>query len=256
VIHIKSDKDIDGMRKACALAAKVLIEVGKQIKRGATTQELDDFVDKITTEAGALSAPYQYRAMPTYPPFPGHLCTSINNVVCHGVPSKDCYLRKGDIINCDITVKLDGYHGDTSKTFIVGKTKPEIRKLVEITEQAMYEGIAQIKPGACISDIGKAIQEFVAPHGYGIVTQLTGHGIGLEFHEDPQVFHYYNPKYKLKLKPGMIFTVEPMLNLGKPDVALLNDGWTIVTTDNKPSAQFEHTCLVTPEGVEVLTKYE
>jgi methionyl aminopeptidase len=174
--------------------------------------------------------------------------------VCHGIPSKDHYLRKGDIINCDITVKLDGYHGDTSRTFVVGKTKPEIQKLVDITEQAMFKGIEQIKPGACISSIGKAIQEFVEPHKYGIVRQLTGHGIGLGFHEDPQVYHYYNPLYKLKLKPGMVFTVEPMLNMGKPDVGLLNDGWTVVTTDNKHSAQFEHTCLVTPDGVEILTK--
>lgn len=242
------------MRAAGSLAARILNLVEKKIKRGVSTQELDDYVDKLTTEAGAISAPYQYQAVPTDPPFPGHLCTSVNNVVCHGIPSEKQRLIKGDIINCDITVKLNGYHGDTSRTFIVGKAKPKVAKLVDITEQAMYKGIEAIKPGACISDIGRAIQDFVKPHGYGIVTQLTGHGIGLGFHEDPQVYHFHNPSYRLKLKPGMIFTVEPMLNMGKPDVALLHDGWTIVTVDNLPSAQFEHTCLVTDSGYEILTR--
>jgi methionyl aminopeptidase len=254
MIQIKSKEDIAGMRAAGRLAAEVLNKVGEKVRKGINTLELNDYVDKITTEAGAISAPYQYKTSPTESPFPKHCCTSPNNVVCHGIPSDKVWLSKRDILNVDITVILDGYHGDTSRTFFAGKPKPEVKKLVDITQQAMYKGIEAVKPGGCISDIGKAIEEFVKPYKYGIVEQLTGHGIGKKFHEEPAVYHYYNPNFKLKLIPGMIFTVEPMLNMGTKEIGLLEDGWTIVTKDGKWSAQFEHTVLVTEDGVEILTK--
>lgn len=244
------------MRAAGKLAAEVLYKVGQQIKPGVTTQELNDYADKITREAGAISAPYMYKASAEDEPFPKHICTSINNVVCHGIPSDKQYLAKRDIINCDITVILDGYHGDTSRTFFVKKSKPDIKKLVEITEKALYVGIEAVKPGGCISDIGKAIEEFVKPYKYGIVEQLTGHGINKKFHDEPAIFHFHSPSHKQKLIPGMTFTIEPMLNLGTKEIGLLEDGWTIVTKDGKWSAQFEHTLLVTDDGVEILTKYD
>lgn len=242
------------MRAAGKLAAEVLNKVGQKIKPGVSTQELNEYADQITREAGAISAPYQYQASPDDPPFPGYICTSVNNVVCHGIPSDKDYLGKRDIINCDITVILNGYHGDTSRTFMVRKPKPEIKKLVEITEQALHVGIATVKPGGCISDIGKAIEEFVKPHKYGIVEQLTGHGIHKKFHDDPAIFHFHRPEIKQKLIPGMTFTIEPMLNMGTKEIGLLEDGWTIVTRDGKWSAQFEHTLLVTETGVEILTQ--
>jgi methionyl aminopeptidase len=251
-IHTKNE--IEKMRAAGKLAAHVLNEVGKKVKIGVTTLELDDYADQITKDAGATSAPYLYQTCPTDIPFPKHICTSVNNVVCHGIPRSDVYLGKRDIVNVDITVILDGYHGDTSRTFMVKKPKPEIKKLVEATQQAMYKGIEAIKPGACISEIGKAIEEFITPKRYGIVESLTGHGIGTKFHQQPTIFHFYKPDYKLKLKPGMIFTVEPMINQGSKDIGLLDDGWTIITRDGRWSAQFEHTCLVTEDGVEILTK--
>lgn len=241
------------MRAAGKLAAEILAKAGEKVKRGVSTKEIDDYVDKLTTEAGAISAPYHYQASPSDPPFPGHCCTSPNNVVCHGIPSDRLWLTKRDIINIDITVILDGYHGDTSRTFFVGKPKPEVKELVEVTEQAMFKGIEAIKPGGCFSDIGKAIEEFIDPHKYSIVRELTGHGIGLTFHEDPAVYHFANSKYKQKILPGMCFTVEPMINMGTRFIRLLEDKWTIVTDDGKPSAQFEHTILVTENGYEILT---
>jgi len=253
-IQIATSKDIEGMRKAGKLAAEVLNAVGEKVKAGVTTLELNDYVDRITTEAGALSAPYMYRTSPTEKPFPKHICTSVNEVVCHGIPRVNESLGRRDIINIDITVILNGYHGDTSRTFFVGKPKSDIRKLVEVTEKSLYVGIEAIKPGACISDIGKSIEEFIKPHKYGIVEVLTGHGIGKKFHQQPSVFHYYNPEYRLELIPGMIFTIEPMINQGKKECKVQQDGWTIVTIDGKWSAQFEHTCLVTDTGVEILTK--
>ena len=256
MVEIKTKQDIEGMRRAGRLAAEILNKVGEKVKSGISTLQLNDYVDQLTTEAGAISAPYLYRASPTDTPFPKHCCTSVNHVVCHGIPSDKVWLSKRDIINIDITVILDGYHGDTSRTFFAGKPKPEIKKLVETTQQAMLRGIEAVKPGACISEIGLAIEEFVKPHKYGIVEELTGHGIGKKFHQSPAIYHFYNPSYKLKLEPGMCFTVEPMLNLGTKEVGLLDDGWTIITKDGKWSAQFEHTILVTENGVEILTLAE
>jgi len=254
VIRINNKEDIEGMRAAGKLAAEILNKLEKKIRPGITTLELNDYADRLTTEAGAISAPYHYQASPDDIPFPKHICTSVNQVVCHGIPKANEYLGKRDIINCDITVKLNGYHGDTSRTFLVRKPKPNIKKLVEITQQALYAGIDAVKPGGCISDIGKAIEEFIKPHKYGIVEQLTGHGINKKFHDEPAIFHFYKPDHKQKLIPGMIFTIEPMLNLGTKNIGLLEDGWTIITKDGKWSAQFEHTLLVTEDGVDILTK--
>lgn len=254
MIIVKNNEDIKGMRAAGRLAAEILHEVGTKVKRGVTTLELNDYVYELTTKAGAICAPYLYQTSPDEIPFPKHCCTSRNDRVCHGIPSAKEFLSKRDIINIDVTVILNGYHGDTSRTFFVGNPKPEVKKLVDTTEQAMYRGIDAIKPNGCVSEIGKAIEDFVKPHNYGIVKELTGHGVGKKFHEEPAVYHFYNPKYKRKLTPGVTLTVEPMINLGKPDICLLDDNWTIVTKDGKWSAQFEHTILVTEEGFEILTK--
>ena len=253
-VHIKNEYDIGQMRKAGRLAAQLLNEIEGFIEPGVSTLEVNDFAHEFTLKNGAESAPLGYKATPSDPPFPKSICTSPNNVVCHGIPSKDVILQSGDIVNCDVTVKLNGYHGDTSRTFFVGMVPNRAKKLAHRTQRAMYRGIEAIRPGGCISDIGNAIQNYVGPYGYGIVRDLTGHGIGLKFHEPPSIFHYKRPDCKLELKPGMIFTVEPMLNLGSHKVGLLPDGWTIVTSDGKLSAQFEHTVLVTDTGYEILTK--
>ena len=254
MIDIKGAWEIQKMRAAGKLAALVLEEVGSKVRKGVSTLELNDYANEITLKHGATSAPFMYRNKKSEPPFPKHICTSINNVVCHGVPKANELLKNGDIINLDITVILNGYHGDTSKTFCVGNVKPATKKLVDTTKEALMVGIRAVKPGNCISEIGKAIEEYIKPLGYGIVEQLTGHGIGRSFHEDPPVFHFYNPAYKYKLKPGLIFTIEPMINQGGKEVYLLDDGWTIVTADKKLSAQFEHTILVTDSGHEILTQ--
>lgn len=242
------------MRAAGRLAAEILEELGTKVKRGVSTLELNDFANELTIKAGAVSAPHLYKAHPTDIPFPKHICTSVNNVICHGVPRDNEYLSKGDIINCDITVILDGYHGDTSRTFIVGKVKPNAEKLVEITEQAMYTGIEAVKPGGCISNIGAAIEDFIKPHKYSIVEQLSGHGLGINFHEDPQIYHFRHPTIRRKIKPGMCFTIEPMINEGTKFIKLLDDRWTIVTSDGKLSAQFEHSIAILEDKVEILTK--
>jgi len=256
MIRIKSKSELKKMRAAGRLAARILNDVGSKVKRGVSTLELNDYANELTLKAGARSAPYLYQVNPTDPPFPKHVCTSINNVVCHGIPKDNEYLKKGDIINIDITVILDGYHGDTSRTFVVGKAKPPAKKLAETTQQAMMVGIDAAKPGGCVSDIGKAIEAYVKPHRYGIVDRLTGHGLGRFFHEEPTIFHCYNPSYRRKIKPGMCFTCEPMLNLGSKDIMLLADGWTIVTVDGGLSAQFEHSLAVTEDSVEILTKLD
>lgn len=252
LFHTK--EDLEGMRAAGRLAAEILEAVGSKIKRGVSTADLNDFANELTIKRGAVSAPYLYKASPTDPPFPKHICTSVNQVVCHGIPCGDEYLRKGDIVNCDITVILNGYHGDTSRTFFVGQPKPKTKRLVNTTYEAMQVGIDAIRPGGCVSDIGTAIENFIQPTGFSIVQELSGHGIGKNFHEEPAIYHFRHPSYRYKLVPGMAFTVEPMINQGERFIGLLDDGWTIVTKDGKLSAQFEHTCLVTEKGVEVLTK--
>jgi methionyl aminopeptidase len=254
MIIIHSKKELEAMRTAGRIAAQLLAEIEGIIKPGISTEEINEFAVEFGAKHKIIMAPYNYVVSSDCPPFPKHLCTSINNVVCHGIPRKNAILKKGDIINVDVTPIVEGFHGDTSRTFLVGNVSKEAQKLVEITEKALYVGIEQMRPGNCISSIGQAIQNFISPHNYGIVEELSGHGVGRKFHHDPSVFHYYNPKYKLRLKPGMIMTCEPMINQGTKQIMALDDQWSIVTADGKLSAQFEHTVAITEDGPEILTK--
>ncbi|MAY14526.1 MULTISPECIES: type I methionyl aminopeptidase [Thalassolituus] len=248
-VIIKSAEDIEKMRVAGRLAAEVLEMIGEYVKPGVSTGELDRIChDYIVNVQQAIPAPLNYRG------FPKSICTSINQVICHGIPSDDKILKKGDIINIDITVIKDGYHGDTSKMFFVGEASPANQRLVEITQECLYLGIDLVKPGARLGDIGHVIQQHAESNHYSVVREYCGHGIGTVFHEDPQVLHYGRPGTGLELKAGMIFTIEPMINQGTRFNKLMKDGWTVVTKDRKPSAQWEHTILVTETGAEVLTR--
>src|SRR3990167_2648963 len=249
-IIIKTQQDIEKMRISCRLAADVIDMIGPFIKVGVTTDELNQIChDYIVNLQQAIPAPLNYHG------FPKSICTSINHQVCHGIPGPRI-LKDGDIINVDITVLKDSYHGDTSKMFMAGKPSVLAERLVNITQECMYRGIQQIKPGGFFGDIGAAIQEFAEKNRLTVVREYCGHGIGKVFHEPPNVLHYGKPKTGEMLKPGMIFTVEPMINAGKRDVRLLPDGWTVVTKDHSLSAQWEHTVLVTDTGYEILTKRE
>jgi methionyl aminopeptidase len=251
-VGIKTPEDIGKMRVAGRLAAEVLDYVAPHVKPGITTAELDRLChDYITGVQHATPAPLNY-APPGYQPFPRSICTSVNHVVCHGVPG-DKKLRAGDIINVDITVIKDGFHGDTSRMFYVGRPSIQARRLCEVTLECLWRGIEAVVPGAHLGDIGYAIQSHAEEHGYSVVREFCGHGIGRKFHEDPQVLHYGRPGVGLRLEPGMTFTIEPMINAGKPDIRQLADGWTVVTKDHSLSAQWEHTVLVTAAGHEVLT---
>jgi methionyl aminopeptidase len=246
-VIIKTADEIEKMRVAGRLAAEVLEMIGEYVRPGVSTDELDRIChDYIVSEQQAIPAPLNYRG------FPKSICTSVNHQVCHGIPGNKV-LKDGDIVNIDITVIKDGFHGDTSKMFFVGKASILGRRLVDITQKAMWKGIELVRPGAHLGDIGHAIQQFVESHGYSVVQEYCGHGIGRGFHEDPQVLHYGSPGTGIQLQAGMTFTIEPMVNAGKRNVKLLPDGWTVVTKDRKPSAQWEHTLLVTADGYEVLT---
>lgn len=248
MIYIKNKTEIEKMRKAGKFAAELLQYIEQFVKPGVSTQDLNDLCHQYTIKHGAKSAPLNYKG------FPRSICTSINDVVCHGIPSKAEFLKEGDIINIDVTPIVDGYHGDTSRTFKIGKVSPEIEQLVADTEKAMWIGIEQVKPGNRVNDIANAIDDFLTPRRYGIVRDLMGHGIGRTFHEDPQIPHFRQTRLLAKLEPGMTFTVEPMVNLGTYQVLVSKkDKWTVKTKDGKWSAQFEHTVLVTSSGVEVLT---
>jgi methionyl aminopeptidase len=246
-IIIKTPEEQEKMRVAGRLAAEVLEMIEEHVKPGITTDELDRIChDYIVNEQQAIPAPLNYRG------FPKSICTSVNHQVCHGIPS-DKVLKKGDIVNIDITVIKDGFHGDTSKMFYIGEPKVIARRLVEITQQAMYRGIAMVKPGTRLGDIGHAIQQFVESNHFSVVREYCGHGIGRGFHEDPQVLHYGSAGTGVELQAGMCFTIEPMVNIGKRHVKLLGDDWTVVTRDRSLSAQWEHTILVTSDGHEILT---
>jgi len=246
VIQIKTPEEIERMRPACRHAADALVMIEPHIKPGVTTNEIDALIHDFTVRAGALPAPLNYRG------FPKSVCTSINHVVCHGIPS-DKKLREGDIVNVDVTSIIDGWHGDASKTFYVGRPTVKGRKITEVARKALEVGISAVRPGATLGDIGHAIQSFVESQGCSIVREYCGHGIGRAFHEEPQILHFGEPGSGLKLVPGMVFTIEPMVNLGKASVKVLRDGWTVVTRDKSLSAQFEHTVAVTETGVEILT---
>jgi methionyl aminopeptidase len=247
--EIQGPEEVERMRAAGRLAAKILDDLGGFVKEGVTTAEIDRLVDQITRDHGAESAPLGYGR----PPFPGHCCTSVNDVVCHGIPDPRRMLEAGDIVNVDVTPLVAGFHGDSSRTFVIGDASPKARQLVADTYRAMWLGIRAIRPGGRVGDIGHAIQSFAEAQGYSVVREFTGHGIGRAFHGPPAVLHYGTPRTGDALLPGMTFTVEPMINLGHWKTQILDDGWTAVTVDGSLSAQWEHTCLVTEGGVEVLT---
>ena len=246
-ITIKSPAEQDAMREAGRLTAAVLDMIGPYIQPGVTTDELNQIChDYIVDVQQAIPAPLNYRG------FPKSICTSVNHGVCHGIPSAKT-LRLGDLINVDITVIKDGFHGDSSRMFSVGKATIQGERVVRVSREALWLGIAQARPGNRLGDIGHAIQQYVEAQGFSVVREYCGHGIGRIFHEDPQVLHYGEPGTGLELREGLTFTIEPMVNVGKRHVRLLPDGWTVVTRDHSLSAQWEHTILITRDGCEVLT---
>jgi methionyl aminopeptidase len=251
-ITLKTGADIDGMRVAGRLASEVLDMLAAHIKPGISTDQLDQLAHRHIVEVQeATPAPLNY-APAGYPPYPKSICTSVNHQVCHGIPNERP-LKNGDIVNIDVTVIKDGWHGDTSRMFIVGTGSIAAKRLVQFTYDAMWKGIAKVKPGAHLGDVGWAIQSFAEANGFSVVREFCGHGIGRRFHEEPQVLHYGKPGTLEELVPGMMFTIEPMINAGRREIRELGDGWTIVTKDRSLSAQWEHTVLVTDSGYEVLT---
>ena len=246
-------EDLEKMRVASRLAAEVLDYIAPYVQPGVTTEELDRLChDYMVNVQGTIPAPLNYTGGGSRP-YPKSICTSINHVVCHGIPAPK-KLKKGDILNIDITVIKDGWHGDTSRMFVVGgETSILAKRLVEVTFECMWLGIAQVRPGARLGDIGAAIQHHAERHGFSVVREYCGHGVGRKFHEDPQVLHYGKAGTGIELKPGMIFTIEPMINAGRAATSVLPDGWTVITKDRSLSAQWEHAVLVTHTGVEVLT---
>ena len=254
-ISLKTPDEIDKMLVAGRLAAEVLDYIAPFVKPGVTTGELDQLChDYMVNVQQCIPAPLNY-APSGYKPYPKSICTSVNHQVCHGVPG-DKQLKSGDIVNLDITTIKDGYHGDTSRMFQVGDVSIQAKRLCETTFECLWIGIAQVKAGARLGDIGHAIQQHAEKSGYSVVREFCGHGIGARFHEDPQVVHYGKPGTGVELKANMIFTIEPMINAGKAAIRELADGWTIVTKDHSLSAQWEHTILVTETGFEVLTLSE
>lgn len=243
---IHEQEDFKGMRAAGLLAAQTLDFLVPFVKPGVTTGELDDLAFDFITKAGAYPAPLYYRG------FPKSICTSINHVICHGIPG-DKKLKVGDTLNIDVTAILDGWHGDTSRMFFVGKVSTKAKRLSDITFEAMHLGINQAKPGKTLGDIGHAIQSFAESKKCSVVTDFCGHGLGRIFHDAPNILHYGHPGSGLILRPGMFFTIEPMINLGRPDAKVLSDGWTAVTRDRKLSMQFEHSLGITEDGAEIFT---
>ncbi len=249
-ITLLSKREIEKMRRAGQLAAQLLDYLAPLVTPGISTQELNDQAEQWTAERGAVSAPLGYNG------FPKSICTSVNEVICHGIPNPKQILKEGDIINIDVTPIVEGYHGDCSRTFFVGTPSPLAQKLVQVTEECLYRGIAAVRPGGKIGDIGAAIQEYAESHGFSVVRDFVGHGISHIFHTPPQVPHFGVRGKGKKLRPGMVFTIEPMINEGTYEHILLEDGWTAITKDRKLSAQFEHTIAVTETGVEILTRLE
>lgn len=254
-IHIKNPQEIEKMRVAGKLASEVLDFITPFVKSGITTDEIDKLChDYMVNVQNTIPAPLNY-APDGHTPYPKSICTSINHQICHGVPGPKA-LKEGDIVNIDVTVIKDGFHGDTSRMFHVGETSIQAKRLCKLTYEAMWLGIQIVKPGAKLGDIGFVIQNFAEKNGFSVVREFCGHGIGKRFHEEPQVLHYGKPGTGLTLEAGMIFTIEPMINAGKRDIKQMPDGWTIVTKDRSLSAQWEHTILVTHDGYEVLTVSE
>ena len=251
-ITLKTAADIEKMRVAGRLASEVLDFITPHVQPGVTTEKLDQLChDYMVNVQQTIPAPLNY-APPGYTPYPKSICTSVNHQICHGVPGEKV-LKSGDIVNIDVTVIKDGYHGDTSRMFYVGEPSIQARRLCDITYNCMWLGISRVKPGATLGDVGHIIQTYAEKHGFSVVREFCGHGIGKKFHEDPQVLHYGRPGAGVKLQAGMIFTIEPMINAGRREIKQLNDGWTVVTKDHSLSAQWEHTVLVTDDGYDVLT---
>ena len=251
-ISIKSQADIEGMRVAGRLGAEVLDYIIPFVKAGVTTGELDPQCHEYMFNGqGTVPAPLNY-CPPGYTPYPKAICTSVNDVICHGIPG-DKVLKNGDVVNLDITVIKDGYHGDNSRMYFIGEPSILAKRLSDVTYECMWLGISKVRPGAHLGDIGFVIQQHAEKNGYSVVREFCGHGIGRNFHEDPQVLHYGKPGTGLVLETGMTFTIEPMINAGRRDIRQMPDGWTIVTKDHSLSAQWEHTILVTDSGYEVLT---
>src|SRR3954464_7617928 len=250
-ITYKDVEGIKGMRVAGRLASEVLDFLTPHIKPGITTREIDQLAAECMARQGTTSATLGYQPA-GYPPYPASLCTSVNHVVCHGIPNEKP-LKKGDIVNVDVTVIKDGWFGDTSRMFMVGEVSIAAKRLVNLTYEAMWHGIVRVKPGARLGDIGFAIQQFAEKNGFSVVREFCGHGIGRNFHEEPQVLHYGKPGTLERLEAGNIFTIEPMINAGRREIREMGDGWTIKTKDRSLSAQWEHTILVTETGYEVLT---
>ncbi|MCS6892060.1 MAG: type I methionyl aminopeptidase [Rhodovarius sp.] len=245
-IPIHAPEDFEGMRRAGRLAAECLDMIGPHVRPGITTGELDRLIHEFILDHGAIPATLGYRG------YTKSSCTSVNHVVCHGIPGERA-LQEGDIINIDVTVILDGWHGDTSRMFTAGQPSLKARLLIDVTYEAMMRGIAAVRPGARLGDIGHAIQSYVEKHRFSVVRDFCGHGIGRTFHAPPNVLHFGRPGEGPELKPGMFFTIEPMVNAGRPEVKILDDGWTAVTRDRSLSAQFEHMVGVTEDGVEIFT---
>ena len=246
-IVLLSKREIEKMRQAGRVAAELLDHLGKMVKPGVSTLQINDEAERWTLERGAKSAPLGYQG------FPKSICTSVNQVICHGIPNRKEILKDGDIINIDVTPIVDGFHGDTSRTFFVGTPSAKAKKLVEVTEECLYRGIKAVKPGGKIGDIGAAIQEYAEAEGFSVVRNFVGHGVSQIFHTAPQIPHFGTRGKGKRLRPGMVFTIEPMINEGTYEAQLLADGWTAVTKDGKLSAQFEHTVAVTKDGVDILT---
>ena len=249
-LTILSADEIDKMRQAGQFAAELLCHLGEMIEPGISTQEIDDEAVRWAEERGATHAPHGYKG------FPRSICTSVNEVVCHGIPKDERVLEDGDIVSVDVTPILDGFHGDTCSTFFVGEPSDQARKLVEVTAQCLMRGIQEIRPGKRIGDIGAAIQAHAESKGFSVVEAFIGHGIGRTFHTAPEIPHFGKRNTGMRFRPGMAFTVEPMINVGTYDVEVLDDDWTAVTKDRELSAQFEHTIVVTADGVEVMTHRE
>ncbi len=245
-IKIHTTADFAAMRKVGRLAAETLDMIADHVEPGVTTEELDRLCAEFITDHGAISAPLNYRG------FPKSVCTSVNHVVCHGIPG-DKILAEGDIVNIDITPIVDGWYGDSSRMFLAGEISIKAKRLVDITYESLMKGIETVKPGATVGDIGHAIQSFVEPQRYSVVRDFCGHGLGQIFHDAPNILHFGDPSEGAVLREGMFFTIEPMVNIGRPEVKILADGWTAVTKDRSLSAQFEHTVGVTLDGCEIFT---
>ena len=249
MVNIKTQEEIIKMRRVGKLAAQLLDYIEPFVKEGVSTLYLNDLCEEFTRKHGAISAPLNYHG------FPKSICTSINNVVCHGIPSEKDILKDGDIVNVDVTLILDDYYGDTSRTFMIGNVDEKTINLVNRTEKALYRGIDAVEPGSYLYEVGKAIEKYISKFEYSIVRSYGGHGIGTIFHEEPHVYHHFTTDNKTRLREGMTFTIEPMINMGKSYAveSSLDDGWTVTTADGSLSAQFEHTVLVNSKGVEILT---